>query len=108
MGSHWLACGGLFFGLFGIQLVLACSRVLLPNEEQANVGSVGNVYYSSDCRRIDSTVTVFRASLAVLSVSVLTTITWVALARDEVDKLHAAHGYADPDSSLGGIYGCWN
>ena len=107
MDSHWLAYGSLFFGLFGTQLVLACSRVLLPSEEQANVGSVGKVY-SSDCRRIDST-----ATMAVLSVSVLTTITWVAqiicvLARDEVDKLHAVHGYADLDSSLGGIYGCWN
>ena len=52
-------------------MVLACFGVLLlPSEEQADVGRVGNVC-SGDCRYVDGTDTARRALLAVLSVGVL-------------------------------------
>jgi len=56
-------------------MVLACfGALLLPSEEQADLGFVGNVY-SGDCRYVDGTDTVHRALLAVLLIGVLTAIT---------------------------------
>ncbi|RPA95523.1 hypothetical protein L873DRAFT_1845965 [Choiromyces venosus 120613-1] len=97
--TGWCA-GNLFFGLFGTQLVLAyLGTLVLPSEEQVHVGSVGKLFHG-DCGYVDNIDAARRALLAVVSVGMLTAVSYTAQiicapTRNEVDKLHAAHEYAD-------------